>query len=43
MVTLTEKLLKSAAGDHIFRDGKGLLAASKVSGAVRRDLDVVGS
>lgn len=42
MVTLTEKLLKSAAGDHIFRDGKGLLAASKVSGAVRRDLDVVG-
>jgi superfamily II DNA or RNA helicase len=42
MVTLTEKLLKSAAGDHILRDGKGLLAAGKVSGAVRRDLDVVG-
>jgi superfamily II DNA or RNA helicase len=42
MVTLTEKLLKSAAGDHILRDGRGLLAAGKVSGAVRKDLDVVG-
>ncbi len=42
MVTLTEKLLKSAAGEHILRDGKGLLASGKVSGAVRKDLDVVG-
>ena len=42
MVQLTEKLLKSAGGDHIFRDAKGLASSGKVSGATRKELDVVG-